>query len=115
MWDALQGNSEKQSSNAASAESFLDALPPSESGQYEDSNNRAVAPIPMGFGRGRGDFGGRGGRGGRGRGGGGLERDVKGKDWECPSCTNVNWSWRSNCNKCNTAKPAAILVNVANR
>jgi hypothetical protein len=35
---------------------------------------------------------------------------MKGKDWECPSCTNMNWSWRTNCNKCNTGKPASALV-----
>jgi hypothetical protein len=35
---------------------------------------------------------------------------LKGTDWECPSCTNVNWSWRSTCNKCNTSKPMSIVV-----
>jgi hypothetical protein len=65
----------------------------------------------MGFGRGRGSAAGRGaGRGsdaGRGR---GFVRDAKGTDWDCPSCGNVNWHWRSTCNKCNGAKPAHILV-----
>lgn len=36
--------------------------------------------------------------------------DVKGPDWDCPSCGNVNWSWRSTCNKCNGGKPASALV-----
>jgi hypothetical protein len=36
---------------------------------------------------------------------------MKGKDWECPSCSNVNWSWRTNCNMCSTAK--IILPNVS--
>ena len=35
----------------------------------------------------------------------GIERDLKGKDWECPSCSNVNWSWRTNCNACGVMKP----------
>jgi hypothetical protein len=43
-------------------------------------------------------------------GGRGLQRDVKGPDWDCSGCGNVNWCWRSNCNKCNTAKPAALVI-----
>lgn len=56
------------------------------------------------------------GGGGRGRGksisntergppSGGFTRDAKGPDWNCPSCGNTNWSWRTNCNRCSTAKP----------
>eukprot|EP01032_Pedospumella_encystans_P012690 gene12691-14663_t len=110
MWDALQGSSESKTvvQEVAKVVEREDSVPE----QYEDS--RHAPSMPMGFGRGpgRGDFG-RGGRGGgRGR---GPERDAKGKDWECPSCTNVNWSWRSNCNKCNTAKPASALSEAENR
>jgi hypothetical protein len=62
-----------------------------------------------GGGRGRGRGRGRGdGRGGRS--GPGFEKDAKGPDWECPGCSNVNWSWRSNCNRCQTAKPGAPVV-----
>ena len=109
MWDALQGSSESKTvvQEVAKVVEREDSVPE----QYEDS--RHAPSMPMGFGRGpgRGDFG-RGGRGGgRGR---GPERDAKGKDWECPSCTNVNWSWRSNCNKCNTAKPTSALVRKQN-
>lgn len=39
-----------------------------------------------------------------------IRLDMKGADWNCPSCGNVNWSWRATCNKCNGAKPASILV-----
>lgn len=61
---------------------------------------------PMGFGRGRGR-----GRGGRGlQQGRGFQKDAKGPDWDCPVCGNVNWSWRANCNKCQTAKPVTLLT-----
>lgn len=59
-----------------------------------------------GNGRGRG----RGRGGGSGRSGPAFEKDAKGPDWECPGCSNVNWSWRSNCNRCQTAKPGAPIV-----
>ena len=112
MWDALQGNQEKP------AVESVDAIKENsiEKHQFEDAYE-AGPSMPVSFGGGRGGRGsGRGdgrdgrfdgGRGGRGR---GLDRDMKGKDWECPSCTNVNWSWRTNCNKCNTAKPAGVVV-----
>lgn len=91
MWESLQGNSEKDEKDIEPTE---DSLAPSMQA--------------TGFGGVKGGFGRSFGMGrGRGR---GIERDAKGKDWECPSCTNLNWSWRSNCNKCDTAKPASILV-----
>jgi hypothetical protein len=34
-----------------------------------------------------------------------FDKDLKGKDWLCPSCQNTNWSWRTNCNMCATPKP----------
>eukprot|EP01035_Chromulina_nebulosa_P018945 gene18945-24753_t len=40
----------------------------------------------------------------------GLIKDAKGSDWNCLKCENLNWSWRSHCNKCNTAKPKPILA-----
>ena len=57
-------------------------------------------------------FGGRNGVGrGRGKvkgqsslGPGGVELNKKGVDWNCPTCGNLNWSWRTNCNKCDTGK-----------
>ena len=42
---------------------------------------------------------------------GGMVRNLKGPDWNCESCGNVNWCWRSNCNKCNTSKPKTIMSN----
>lgn len=37
-----------------------------------------------------------------------FDRDSKGKDWDCQSCGNVNWSWRTSCNKCNEPKPSHL-------
>jgi hypothetical protein len=42
----------------------------------------------------------------------GVEKDMKGKDWNCPSCNNLNWSWRANCNSCGTMKPVTLLVSL---
>ena len=36
--------------------------------------------------------------------------EKNGTEWECPSCTNINWHWRSTCNKCNGAKPASLFA-----
>ncbi len=41
-----------------------------------------------------------------------IEKDLKGKDWNCPSCLNLNWSWRTNCNMCGTMKPNASAVRI---
>jgi hypothetical protein len=60
-----------------------------------------------GKGRGRGRGGDRGDGAGRGR---GFEKDLKGADWTCDSCGNVNWSWRATCNKCQTARPYVPTV-----
>ena len=98
MWESMHGTSNSSGDSAAELESFL-----------ADSTSFGEV-MPSGFGRGGRGSGRAGGRGGRmpeGRGRGrGIDRDLKGKDWECPSCTNINWSWRSTCNKCNGAKPA---------
>eukprot|EP01036_Dinobryon_divergens_P028847 gene28847-37854_t len=102
MWESLHGNSNSSGDSAAELDSFL-----ADSASFGEV-------MPSGFGRGGRGSGRAGGRGGRipdGRGRGrGIERDLKGKDWECPSCTNINWSWRSTCNKCNGAKPAAVIA-----
>jgi hypothetical protein len=42
----------------------------------------------------------------------GVEKDMKGKDWNCPSCQNLNWSWRTNCNMCSTPKPFSTTAKV---
>merc|ERR1719356_652006 len=60
--------------------------------------------------RGRGSFGGRGGgRGGR-DGRDGEQSNFQGRpgDWRCSNvdCGNSNFSWRNECNKCHTPKPA---------
>jgi hypothetical protein len=104
MWNALQGNSLGGSTVNDNVEDSVGDDARDVGTAVSGSFGRTGPSVggPMSGGRGRGFDSGRGGGGGRG----GLERDVKGKDWECPSCTNVNWSWRSTCNKCNTAKPA---------
>jgi hypothetical protein len=71
----------------------------------EDSSSSSSF-IPTGFGR--ADKGRGAGIGGRGGGG----QKSKGVNWNCPSCGNENWSWRETCNKCQSAKPASLLVSV---
>ena len=56
-----------------------------------------------GVGRGRGTIPTQGQSQG-GLGPGGIQLNKKGVDWNCPSCGNLNWSWRTNCNKCETGK-----------
>ncbi|KAK9886051.1 hypothetical protein WA026_014834 [Henosepilachna vigintioctopunctata] len=62
-----------------------------------------------GGGRGGGGFGGRGGGGGRdgGSGGGGRDRELRDGDWKCPNpdCSNTNFAWRNQCNRCDEPKP----------
>ena len=64
-----------------------------------------------GAGRGRG----RGGRGGGGRGMGDGRPPkpafMKEGDWQCPNtdCNNVNFSWRGECNRCQTARPGGAM------
>lgn len=98
MWESLHGNNQN-SNNAGDSAAELEAFLSRDSEEV----------MPSGFGRGGRGGGRMGGRGriseGRGR-GRIIEKDLKGKDWECPSCANINWSWRSSCNKCNASKPA---------
>ncbi|XP_069507992.1 RNA-binding protein FUS isoform X6 [Ambystoma mexicanum] len=74
-----------------------------------DFNNRGGGNGrgPMGrggFGGGSGGGGGGGGGGGFSSGGGGQQRAG---DWKCPNptCENMNFSWRNECNQCKTSKP----------
>ncbi|KJE90444.1 ubiquitin carboxyl-terminal hydrolase L5 [Capsaspora owczarzaki ATCC 30864] len=70
----------------------------------------------------RGDRGGSG-RGDRDRrGGGGRDRDrdrdqddkprggpvLKGNEWKCDSCTNINWAWRKECNQCGMKRRSIV-------
>ncbi|KAF0299086.1 Transcription initiation factor TFIID subunit 15 [Amphibalanus amphitrite] len=56
--------------------------------------------------RSRGGGGGRGGGGFRGRGRGGGGPPGAAGDWKCPNdeCSNVNFAWRNECNRCQTPK-----------
>ena len=111
VWSALQ-------SGGSSSEADLSKV---EASTVEDADDDDAMAMPMGFGgggrgAGRGRGGGRGGGMGMGRGNmKGLQRDVKGPDWDCPSCGNVNWSWRNDCNQCHTKKPASVLTTDGNR
>ncbi|XP_077303305.1 RNA-binding protein FUS isoform X8 [Lithobates pipiens] len=66
---------------------------------------------PMGRGGFGGPNGGNGNRGGGGGGGGGFPSGGGGQqragDWKCPnpSCENMNFSWRNECNQCKAPKP----------
>lgn len=35
----------------------------------------------------------------------GLPPDLPAGDWVCPSCTNLNFQWREQCNNCGKPKP----------
>eukprot|EP00392_Amoebophrya_sp_AT5.2_P008848 g8876.t1 len=30
-------------------------------------------------------------------------------DWKCGSCSNINWEWRTSCNKCGQLKPSVSI------
>ncbi|MBT7937760.1 MAG: hypothetical protein HN696_01200 [Euryarchaeota archaeon] len=65
--------------------------------------NRCNAPKPGGRDDGRGERRGgrderRGGRDDRGR------HDRSGGDWDCPKCNNSNFSFRTECNRCNAPR-----------
>ncbi len=40
----------------------------------------------------------------------GPAADLKGKDWNCAACNNLNWSWRAQCNTCKAPKPEIFAV-----
>jgi hypothetical protein len=105
VWDALNGSNERAEQPV---EQFLNqAKDDKHNDRFADANEDAFRFSFSSFGGRRGGRDGRGPHGGRGRGRG--PEDLRGKDWDCPSCTNVNWSWRTHCNKCNTVKPAAVV------
>ena len=105
MWDSLSGVDRNKPTIDLDVNFGNSSNDAHEALQGNDVDISSFVP-PMGFGRGRG----RGSLGrGRGRGGRGPE-NMKGPDWECTSCTNINWSWRTTCNKCNSAKPASVYV-----
>ncbi|KAK8797415.1 hypothetical protein WA158_004623 [Blastocystis sp. Blastoise] len=33
-----------------------------------------------------------------------------GKNWKCPTCGNMNWAWRNDCNRCKTKAPKEVLT-----
>jgi len=117
LWDELSGNSDKKSSgiDKMNNEIEVNKVAPDaivNSTKFADADE-GITPFGFGSrgrGRGRGRGAGRmGGRGGRGR---GPEKDVKGPDWDCTLCGNTNWSWRNNCNRCQTVKPVTLQVNI---
>jgi hypothetical protein len=93
MWNEINNTDETKTKNMNNE--------PEQFGSLE--NDRTLEEMKQmtfgGFGRGRGKSGMSSDRGP------GFVRDAKGADWACPSCGNVNWSWRTNCNRCSTAKP----------
>ena len=109
MWESLNnGSFEKNDFN----DDFDAVLKNNNTNYIDDDNDK----IPRGFGRSqagsnRADSG-RGGGRGRGRGRGLVSKEA---DWECPSCTNVNWSWRTNCNMCSTLKPRPVTAEVESK
>lgn len=125
MWDTLNSNSIAKSDSAAAqtVDNFIktardeqaddrrfdDSQEDNSRGHSSDAHRNEDFAMPTGFGRGppgrRKDFSKEFGGNKKG-----LERDAKGKDWDCPSCGNVNWSWRGTCNKCNTARPSTVIV-----
>ncbi|XP_036033410.1 RNA-binding protein FUS [Onychomys torridus] len=62
---------------------------------------------PMGRGGYGGGGSGGGGRGGFPSGGGGGGGQQRAGDWKCPNptCENMNFSWRNECNQCKAPKP----------
>lgn len=61
------------------------------------------------------DRGSNGGFGGRGRGRGRGKPNSNGVDWNCVECDNLNWSWRTTCNKCNAGRPVTFIVSLLPR
>lgn len=57
--------------------------------------------------RGSGGRGGRFGGGGSAGGGSGQEREG---DWICSDCSNKNFAWRNECNRCKSAKDRKSVV-----
>ena len=95
----------REDSHAAEADKFEEGLGEGENDFVPMSFGRGgAAGRGRGRGRGRGDHG---DGAGRGR---GFDKDLKGADWTCDSCGNVNWSWRASCNKCQTARPYVPTV-----
>ena len=31
-------------------------------------------------------------------------------NWKCPQCNNINWKWRTECNKCHAAPPPGVVI-----
>lgn len=96
LWDSL--STDQRSTSLPEGKELVNA-------QFEDAPTSFGGNVPMSF----GSRDGGGHRGGMGR-GKGISKDLKGVDWNCSNCDNLNWSWRSTCNKCGTAKPQTLMV-----
>jgi hypothetical protein len=104
IWESLHATTDKSSSNNSdNLEKFLQDKGQGISGQFDDVHDeKADADEDRRNDNQRDDN-----DHGRGT---GVEKDLKGKDWNCSSCLNLNWSWRTNCNMCGTIKPSVSTV-----
>ncbi len=112
VWESLHATNEKMSTHSESLEKFLQDNGQMVNGQFndilEDVKHSANNHIDNSSHSPHHEDDHRSGKNV-------IEKDLKGKDWNCPSCLNLNWSWRTNCNMCGTMKPNASAVRIRMR